>query len=555
MTVGEARARRVSVLDLSAMNLSGWRGGLAAFLAGGVSILAMAPVFAWPVLWLTLPALVLLVERARAAPQPARVRFARWRRSALGRAAEAGWWFGFGYHVFGLFWIVEAFLVEAETFAWLIPLTLALPAGLALFTAAATGLASALARDRISLVLALALTLGAAEWLRGHILTGLPWNVLGYALTPPGMMQGAAYVGIYGLTVVAVLVFAGAPLFWAAGRRLEAVTLAALPLATLAILSQQAARAYDARAAGTNAESPAPRVRIVQPSIVQREKWRPENQRRIFDAHLELSLTNPAGATDGAEGVALIVWPEAAMPFVPLSQPVALEDIGRILPQGVTLLAGAIRLEPATAMTPRQVYNTLLGFTRGQPARHVSTYDKTHLVPFGEYLPLQPALEALGLRQLTMHLPGGFASGPEPRPLVDVPGVGRLAPLICYEAIFPATVIQGTERPRAMVMVTNDGWFGNTTGPRQHFHMARVRAVEEGVPAIRSANNGISGVIDAVGRVVARLDLDVRGTVDASIPKVASGRTWYSRFSDAPFAVLLACLVAALGWMRLRRGA
>ena len=545
---------------LTDVDLRGWRGRSAAFVAGALSILSMAPFFIWPVLWLTLPALLVLMHRAEAEPQQVRSRFTPWRSSHLGRAAETGWWFGFGYHVFGLFWIVEAFLVDSATFAWLIPFTLFLPAGLALFTAAATAFAAVAARDGFMRVAALALGFGVTEWLRGHILTGLPWNVLGYALTSESMLQGAAYIGIYGLTIATVFVFAGPFALWREHRqRVLAVLLATVPLAVIALdtVGAHIAHLADFKFGPPGQRRPeqikargATVIRIVQPSVVQREKWLPENQRRIFDDHLALSVTNAFGETDGAKNVDLIVWPEAAMPFVPLSQPIALADIGRMLPEGTTLLAGALRIDPPANGQDRRVYNTLLGFRRGEPAAHVATYDKTHLVPFGEYLPLQRALEAVGIRQF-VPLPGGFSSGPEPRQLIDIPGVGKIAPLICYEAIFPARVVQTMERPVALVMVTNDGWFGNTTGPRQHFHMARVRAVEEGLPVIRSANNGISAMIDPLGRVVAHLDLNVRGTIDASLPPRTSPPL-YARVGDIPFAVMALALALGLA-LRYRR--
>ncbi len=542
----DALASRMARLDLK-----GWRGRVAALAAGGLSILSMAPFFLWPILWLTLPALLVLMTRAQVETPLDRVRVARWRLSALGRVAETGWWFGFGYHVFGLFWIVEAFLVEASIFAWLIPFTLLLPAGLALFTASAVTFAGwAAPAQSFERVAALAVGFGITEWLRGHIFTGLPWNVLGYALTQPGMMQGAAYVGIYGLTVLAVVVFVGPAVLWQQAWRKTAIALAVMPVTVLASASWLATQNYKMSTTRSNgAGSSAPRIRIVQPSIVQREKWLPENQRRIFDAHLELSTTNAAGKSDGAAGITLIVWPEAAMPFVPLSQPIALEEIGRMLPVGATLLAGAIRVEPETAQRSRRVYNTLLGFQRGDSANHIATYDKTHLVPFGEYLPFQHVLGAIGLRGLASER-GGFASGPEPRGVIDIPGLGKVAPLICYEAIFPTRVVQSLDRPRALVMVTNDGWFGDTTGPRQHFHMARVRAVEEGIPVIRSANNGISAMIDPVGRLIEKLDLDVRGTIDASLPPSVSSPPLYARVGDAPFAVLALFMAT---WVGLRR--
>jgi apolipoprotein N-acyltransferase len=511
----------------------------AAALAGAASVLSMAPFHVWPVLWLTLPLLLALAQGAAQATGDPVSRIAPWQTHAVGRAAETGWWFGFGYHAAGLFWIGEAFLVEAEVFAWLLPFAVTLmPAGLALFTAVAVAFTAwAEPAPGARRLLAFALGVAATEWLRGHILTGFPWNVLGYALAgPETLMQSAGLFGIYGLTLLAVVVFAGPSQLWKDSPR-AAVALALAPLAAMWIHGIVKLKEAD----HAEARSPAgPQVRIVQPSVPQREKWRPENQRRIFDDHLALTLTAPGGTIDGAHGKALVVWPEAAMPFLPLEQPIALEEIGRALPAGTRLITGALRAERGPGDV-RRVFNSMLAFDRGEPAVLAAVYDKTHLVPFGEYLPFQRTLEAIGLRQL-VRMRGGFAAGAEPRPLLDVPGLGRLAPLVCYEAVFPRGVVPAGERPRAMVNVTNDGWFGNSTGPRQHLHMARVRAVEQGLPLMRAANNGISAVVDAAGRVRGRLDLDVRASLDAALPPVLPPPP-YARFGDGPFGFAVAMLM------------
>jgi len=235
---------------------------------------------------------------------------------------------------------------------------------------------------------------------------------------------------------------------------------------------------------------------------------------------------------------------------VAVSLPAALEAIGRVVPAGGHLVAGLLRIEapPVGTARRRRILNSLVAFgADGQP---LAIYDKTHLVPFGEYLPLQETLEAIGLEQLT-RIRGGFDVGPSPRPLLRIPGLPALAPLICYEAIFPGSVIQSSERPAALLNVTNDGWFGNTTGPRQHFHQARVRAVEEGVPIIRSANNGISAVVDSFGGVTARLDLDVAGVVDANLPGTLPAPP-YARFGDATFWLLWMITAAGVMLSRLR---
>jgi apolipoprotein N-acyltransferase len=538
----------ITALAQRVVALEGWPRRLAALAAGGASVLAMAPFFAFPVLWLTLPALVWLMDGA-ALPRGA----APGRRAGrpVLAAAAVGWWFGFGYFLAGLFWVGEAFLVEAEVFAVLLPLAvILLPGGLALFYAAAAGAAARLGGPGAARVLALALALSAAEWLRGHVLSGFPWNTLGYALTyPVALMQSAAVLGIYGLTLAAVLVFALPPMLWAeapagaAGRRrrVAALALALGPLALAAFLGQL-------RLSGAAvADVPGVRIRIVQPSVPQREKWRPENQGRILREHLALSGRNAVGESDGLAGITHLVWPEAAMPFLPLEYPDVRAAIGRLLPPGVHLIAGALRAEPAPpgAPRPRRIFNSLIVF--GAEGSVAGLYDKSHLVPFGEYLPLQRAMEAIGLQQLA-RLRGGFTAGRSPRPLLRVPGLPAAAPLICYEAIFPRQIVEGTERPGLMLNVTNDGWFGNTTGPRQHLHQARVRAVEEGLALVRAANNGISAAVDGYGRILARLDLDVRATADVALPQALAPPP-YARFGDGNFLLLwLAGLGVAVVW-------
>lgn len=503
--------------------LTGWRRALLATLAGVASVLAMAPFFAWPILFVTLPLLLWLLD-ASVMDGVLGHRSQRWWRHPLARAASAGWCFGFGYFFAGLFWIGEAFLVDAGKFAILMPFAVCLlPAGLAIFWSGATAAAALVWRPGISRIVALAIAFSAAEWLRGHLFTGLPWNVLGYALTwPLALMQSAALLGIHGLTLVAIVVFASPLVLWvdaADGRlgrawQVSGVLVAAVPLLALT------AWGFLRLAGADPAPVPGVQVRLVQPSVPQREKWRPENQERIFLDHLELSHRSSAGVVDGAVGVTLIIWPEAAMPFLPLNAPGALAAIGRMLPSGTYLAAGALRIEepaPGTASMHRRAFNSLMVF--GQSGQPSAIYDKIHLVPFGEYLPLQSTLEAIGLEPLTRRR-GGFATGLTPRPLLSIPGLPPAGPLICYEAIFPDEIVQGRQRPAFLINVTNDGWFGHTTGPHQHLHQARVRAVEQGLPILRAANNGISAVIDARGRTLHRLELDVKGVIDSPLPGV-----------------------------------
>ncbi|HEY8127678.1 MAG TPA: apolipoprotein N-acyltransferase, partial [Hyphomicrobium sp.] len=326
-----ARARIVA--------LRGWRRAALAIVAGGLSALAFAPMFVTPILFLTLPVFVWLIDGS-----------ADWRRAAI-----AGWLFGFGYFFFNLFWVGEAFLVEADKFAWLLPFAVTLlPAGLAIFWGLAAAAARVFWTEGIARLFVFAIALAIAEWVRGHILTGFPWNLPGYALTYPlSLMQSAALFGAYGLTAIALFVFP-APLVilgdsrdrLTRGRIAYALTLAAVPLALLF--------AYGAwRLQAPQTFVPAVKLRIVQPSVPQREKWMAEYQRRIFDDHVALSLQNPAGEKDSLAGITHLVWPEAAMPFFPLEAPAALDILADILPPGTTLITGALRHEPTpTADAP-----------------------------------------------------------------------------------------------------------------------------------------------------------------------------------------------------------
>ncbi len=525
----EARAvTRPYVLRLrdGVAHLSSRRRALVAFVAGAASVLAFAPVYFSPILFATLPVFVWLIDTS---PTPR-------------NAAIAGWFFGFGYFFFNLFWIGEAFLVEADKFAWLLPFAVTLlPAALALFWALAAGVSRMFWSTGLARVLIFAVTLSVAEWLRGHVLTGLPWNVIGYALTAPvELMQSAGLFGIYGLTLLACIIFT-APLVLLADHDAPASLLVWMRSIAVGLAPLAALWAYGSIVLQTPQTSvPGVRLRIVQPSVLQTEKWRPEFQRRIFDDHLALSVMNAAGRRDDLAGITHLFWPEAAMPFLPLEAPKALEAIAEMLPPGRVLVTGALRRDSApqsgaAAQVNVRAYNSIMVFD--DAARLTAIYDKVHLVPFGEYLPLEPLLTALGIKKLT-HGHGAFSSGAVPKPLLAIAGLPPAAGLICYEALFPGQVVDAAVRPGLIINVTNDGWFGDTTGPRQHFHQTRVRAVEQGVPLIRIANNGISALVDPFGRVLASLGMDVKGVADSDLPAVVRAPP-YAQFGDLLFTIML----------------
>ncbi|MHA1132791.1 MAG: apolipoprotein N-acyltransferase [Alphaproteobacteria bacterium] len=487
-----------------------WVGGLAgvrracfAFLLGALAVLAFAPVHAWPVMFLSFGGLVWLLDDCAAND-------ARGARLKCGGAT--GFWFGCGFFLAGLYWLAEAFLVEPTRHAWLIPFVMtALSAGMALFYAAAGVLAMALWQPGPGRIFALAIAFGLAEYARGHVLTGLPWNLIGYALLPEGpLMQMAALLGVYTLCVLAVALFAAPAATWSGQNTCSKC--AAGVAATLLVLLGLGYVWGDRRLAATTDGDTDLRLRIVQANIDQADKWRPENAAKIFGDYVELTRA------PGLEDTDLVIWPETALPFFLADTSEALTAIGDALPQGTHLLVGAARAvqerDADAILSEERVYNSLLLLDENGRVREA--YDKVHLVPFGEYLPFQDFLESLGVMQMT-GVRGGFSEGTGSR-LLEVPGAPLMRPLICYEIIFPGEVGDTRVRPGWLLNVTNDAWFGTSAGPYQHFHQAQVRAVEQGLPLVRAANTGISAVIDAQGRVLAEIGLGERGLIDAVLP-------------------------------------
>ncbi|HEV2602348.1 MAG TPA: apolipoprotein N-acyltransferase [Microvirga sp.] len=512
---------------------AGWRRWLIAFGAGAVGALAMPPFGILPALVFSLVPAVWLLDGARGSSL-----------RAIGTsAAVAGWWWGFGYFVAGLWWLGAAFLVEADEFAWALPLgVLGLPAVLAFFPALGF-LAARLLWSRGPLRLfafAAGLTLG--EWLRGHLFTGFPWNTPGMALGQHGpFMQAAAVVGLYGLTLLAVLI-AAAPALAATGSSTRA-RIAPPVLAGLALLALLGAGALRVPP-DTLATLEGVRLRIMQPNLPQDAKFHARNRDPILRHYFGVSARpGPDGA--GLEAVTHLIWPESAFPFLLHEDAGALAQIGALLPRGTTLVTGAARMaEPLPGEAVGPFFNAVQ--VVDAEGTIVGSYDKTHLVPFGEYVPkpVEALIQAVGLRPF-VHIPGGFSPA-EARRVLPVPGLPPVAATVCYEAIFPGAVVAEGPRPSLILNLTNDAWFGETPGPYQHFAQARLRAVEEGLPLVRAANSGVSAVVDPYGRVLGALPLGQEGVLDAAVP-VALPATLYSVYRDGIVAVMgLVCLALSL---------
>jgi apolipoprotein N-acyltransferase len=471
---------------------------MAAFLAGAISVLSQAPYDFFAVCFLSFPILVWLLDGATV-ERPARLL------RRLRPAFAIGWWFGFGYFVSGLWWVGGAVLVEADDFAWALPIAVVLlPAVLAIFY----GLAAALARlfwtDDLGRIASLAASFALFEWIRTFIFTGFPWNPIGYAAMPvPLLMQSVAVVGMPGMNGLAVLVFSLPALL--AGYRHIRIGIALAVLLAAAHVGFGYFRLLTPDAPPVRSLA----VRIVQPSIDQAIKFDNSARDEIFRTLLE--LTAAPLAPDRAKP-RLIVWPETSLPFLLTDRPDALVAIGEVLSDGQVLLVGNVRAE-GQGKDALRYYNSVVAIN--DKGEIIDAVDKLHLVPGGEYFPFADFFRQLGLdRFVTMPTP--FSAGTVRHPITVAEGLSA-AIFVCYEVIFPDEVASGVVGADFIVNVTNDAWFGDTPGPYQHFRSAQIRAAGTGLPVVRSANNGISGAIDSRGRVIDAFALNVRGELDVTI--------------------------------------
>ncbi|HKJ73533.1 MAG TPA: apolipoprotein N-acyltransferase [Alphaproteobacteria bacterium] len=498
--------------------LRSWRGWILAGIAGALSALAMAPTFAVPILLVTVPILVLLMDCAKS-----------WK-----RAFALGWWFGFGYMVVGLYWLRNAFLVDAKEFAWAIPFgTLGLPAGMALYMGAAMVLAWWLWRPGPWRIITFAAAWTAGELARGYLLTGFPWNLIGDAWSfSPVMAQSAAVYGSYGLSFVTMAIAASPAAL--VGRRLAGPR-GWMPviLSVLALVIMGAGGAYRVLTAGFGTV-PGVHLRIVQANIPQAQKWDVKKREDVLVKYMTMS------DEDVSDGDVTIIWPESAIPYF-IDQDIARRVlIGRLARPDGHVILGVPRY--------RREKDGKLDFWNSlevldDEGRTLDIYNKHHLVPFGEYLPLRWLLAPLGIAKLVEVGDGDFLAGSGVK-TIDVPGLPPFSPLICYEAIFPGQVADESHHPAWLLNITNDAWFGDSNGPRQHFAMVRMRAIEEGVPVVRAAVTGISAIVDSYGRVRRELPLDVAGVIDGNLPQAIKGRTLFSIVGNW---LALAMVVASLG--------
>ncbi|NHK28266.1 apolipoprotein N-acyltransferase [Parvularcula flava] len=538
--------RRFTSLNDWFMTLAGWQRYGVAFVLGFLTAASMAPYYVLPFLVTGFSGLVWLMDNAVRHQRPGKVAF--W----------TGCWFAFGYFCLSLYWMAFSFIVHAEGPGHLIMLSVlgfGGVFGLAAFISVFYGLTLLVAKRfwqaGWARVLVLAIAWSLAEYARGHLFTGLPWNLTGQAFAGLAVLsQPVAWIGTYGLGFIILIASALPAACVPADREAMPSKISPMPLAAAAGMVLVICIAGAIRLAGANVSmADNIRVQIVQPNILQRDKINYDLWVDNFWANLNLSGGVEAQAPE--DGQLYVIWPENAAYSYFQRDPSALDVLQDRLPANAVLMAGGTRYD-AVGPDLYDYFNSLLILSRsplpGEETPAIDqmesetpwsvrrAYDKHHLAPFGEYVPLAGLLQATGVGNIVpIGQPFTPGAGPE---TIDL-GLARMSPVICYETIFPGRLYPRGDRPDFLVTITNDAWYGDSNGPRQHFDISRLRAIESGLPMARSANTGISAMIDPYGRIVKKLPLYERGVINSQLPG-AIPPTIYHYTSDFVYFILLA---------------
>ncbi len=498
-----------------------------ALAAGIMATLTLPPIHIYPLLIPAFSGLLLLLVSAHSPKQ----------------AFLIAWWFGFGYFTTGLYWFAYALMWEADKFAWLIPFAvLGLPAILSIYYGIAGYCLRKLSlQSSIANILLFASIFTSVEWLRGHLFGGFPWNLIGYSWGfSTIMLQPAAIFGIYGLSWATILMASlAAALFWPhkiTPRKQQAMLLLSL-LLILGAFTYGWLRLSDNITRYTDVT-----LQLVQANIAQPHKWNPELQIAAIQKHIALSRS-----LAGKDNANLIIWSESSYPFILEERSPPIQTITNSISANSQLITGALRanIERSGGM---KLWNSL--FIVNSDALIIDYYDKYRLVPFGEFIPLRGLIP---MEKKITHGMQDFTPGEGAKILYpegdNMPG---FLPLICYEAIFPDLAAQNSKNAGWIVNITNDAWFGDSTAPYQHLQMARMRAIEQGLPLVRVANSGITAVIDPYGRILQYLPLGISGSIYSKLPEAAASNTIYSRYGDMIFWLLIiASIIAGLMIQRL----
>ena len=443
---------------------------------GCLCAIGQSPIYFWPA---SLLALLLFLSI-----------FVNWS-SENSRVFKNTLFFGFGYFMVTMNWIVEPFLVDVHSHGWLAPLALSATAGvLSVFWAVGAYLGYLVFKS----VSGLALGIGLSEVARGFFFTGFPWGLLGYIWTDTPVAQMAAYIGVYGLTLTTVFL-CGIVLEIARHKGFFTSTLYFLAaISGIWVLG-------NLRMSEPTYTDVVKIIRLSQPNATQEQKWHPEYSKTFYNRQLEYILKDPKPD--------LVIWPETALP-IPLEMAGPLVQKMADTADGIPVLFGALRFQEG------QYFNSIIYLNSHGTA--VPIYDKHHLVPFGEYLPFEHFFEKAKIKSFGRLFATGFATGAGPA-VVEIKKLGKVFPVICYESVFPQYFVGLKQRPALIMQVTNDAWFGHLSGPQQHLSKAQMRSIETGLPLVRVANTGISGLIDPFGRLLDNLPLDEAGYLDVRVPQ------------------------------------
>jgi len=523
------------------LNVNGYKGFALNVLLGALSVLGHAPFYLWPVTLLCFALLMLRLDKAH----------------NNARSLRSGFWcgfaFAFGYFLAGLYWIGSAFIARGPEFVPFMPFAILLmSAGLALFWGVAGLVYVRLSRAGASSLWRagiFACVFFIAEFLRGHIFSGFPWNLPGYIFAAgKPVSQIASIVGIYGITALVFLLSASLGLM--IERRQQWIPAAMSAAILAACFSYGAIRLVNAEVQYVEGV----KLRIVHANIPQRDKFDPNKYISTANTYLNLSRS------EGFEDVTHIIWPEGAIPGLMFEDQGLMAAIDNMFRSGngqgngqenkkpPVFITQSLRAEPKPGSSKTAYYNAAAAvtFRDGQAPEISSYYDKQKLVPFGEFIPGGGLLEKVGLHSLSTALesmtPGENGGVPA------LPGLPPVSLQICYEIIFPGFTSraqpQNGQRPNWILNLSNDSWYGNSSGPRQHINQARYRAIEQGLPVVRATSGGMSGTTDAYGRQINKLDPGEQGVIDARLPKPLTKTVYSSRVN---FIMLLLIVILLIG--------
>ncbi|WP_332065348.1 apolipoprotein N-acyltransferase [Bartonella sp. CB189] len=509
------------------LSIPRWKQQMLVFLCGAFTSFALPPFYFTPICFLTFPIFIVLLDTIKAIQTN--------KKRLLFYALSCGS-FGFGYFISSLWWLSNALLVDSVTFGWAIPFAiLGPPIYLSIYWFFSGFIVGLLWTKGIGRFFVLAFALGLAEWLRAILFTGFPWNSLGYTAMPtPMLMQSDVIIGLYGMNILAVLIYS-LPTVLLTNEKKKL----ALSLCLSLIFFHSVFGFYRLNTAPNIEHYQKSRywVRIIQPSVPQDQKLNNATSEAILAAHMNLSATPIADHTPEPD---FIIWPEASLPYIINYSSALTTHIASLLKPKQWAIIGAVRTNNDSFNSQTQYFNTIATINAKGDILHTS--DKLHLVPFGEYLPYKNLLNKIGLHILSDNI-GGYSAA-NVRETVMMPNGFSYLPLICYEIIFPNEMTFQGPSPQAIINVTNDAWFGLTPGPHQHLQQAQLRAIELGIPLIRAANNGISAVIDSYGRIIAYLKQNAVGVIDSPIPSpiIPIWSNEYRRFSTfILFILMLLC--------------